>query len=572
MINLSYFPYKRNRYYDGKLLSVSEFETEQKYMNDKRRLSNRFLGGFGVVCGLQVVAVSEERISIEPGVGLDGYGREIVVAKPDVRRLTDVEGYSPHTSASKQYLYLEYNEHPADEVRQQEYGMEQGADSCCNSIVEDYSLYLSDRTPEPDTGTVDAFYWTQRVIYEDDQFQVQLFLPRYLSSGKPFYLTVKVLSRDLSRAFSLKMRLGLHCVRCEGKDFIDITLLSQNTPLVDGAYQMSCLCQSMNITEDLAQIQLDPQGFSLEAGHSVRKLSQSVQLQAVITNRSVEDCVTEDYSARIFQYASYRPCRDICLAALYYDGQGKLQRIREVPFGQRVATNGELALENMVLKERLSWMEQRLFLEKEEKDLSREWQSPIAMAEGDAVIPLGIGGKVGKRFFSEEIAHGLGLGKVTIVLGVEENEFQQRGVVYGSPEIFDERQAVVMAETAALLDPAKGTFIIGARLLEATTQYELKIHWTAFRYEDQKKLAQEKKLLISSPTKSIRVMESVYLSVKFVQMNPTDLIWSVVGENSGSINGNGCYTAPNHPGVYEVQAVCAYDPDVKANTFLVVKP
>lgn len=129
-----------------------------------------------------------------------------------------------------------------------------------------------------------------------------------------------------------------------------------------------------------------------------------------------------------------------------------------------------------------------------------------------------------------------------------------------------------MAETAALLDPAKGTFIIGARLLEATTQYELKIHWTAFRYEDQKKLAQEKKLLISSPTKSIRVMESVYLSVKFVQMNPTDLIWSVVGENSGSINGNGCYTAPNHPGVYEVQAVCAYDPDVKANTFLVVKP
>lgn len=40
------------------------------------------------------------------------------------------------------------------------------------------------------------------------------------------------------------MRLGLHCVRCEGKDFIDITLLSQNTPLVDGAYQMSCLCKA----------------------------------------------------------------------------------------------------------------------------------------------------------------------------------------------------------------------------------------------------------------------------------------------------------------------------------------
>lgn len=573
MINLSYFPYKRNRYYDGKLLTVSEFEMEQKYMNDKRRLSNRFLGGFGVVCGLQVVAVSEGRISVEPGVALDGYGREIVVSKPDVRRLTDLEGYSAQTSASKQYLYLEYDERPTDEVRRQEYGMEpKGEDGCCNSVVENYILYLSDRTPEPDTGTIDTFYRTQQVAYEDDQFQVQLILPRYLASGKPFYLTVRVLSRDLSRTFLLKMRLGLHCARWKGKDFIDFEMRSQTTPLVEGAYQMSCLCHSMNITEDLAQIQLEPQDFSLEAEDAVRKLSQPVQLQAVITNRPVEDCATEDYSARIFQYASYRPCRDVCLATLYYDEQGKLQRVSEVPFGQRVATNGQLILENMVLKERISWMEQRLLSSKDNGNQLEQRENPVAMAVGDAVIPLGIGGKAGKRFFSEEITHGLGLGKVTIVLGVEENEFQKRGVVYGSPEIFDERQAVVMAETAALLDPSKGTFVIGARLLEPTTQYELKIHWTAFRYEDQKKLAQEKKMLIVSPAKSIRVMESVYLSVKFIQMNPTDVIWTVVGENSGSINSNGCYMAPNHPGVYEVQAVCAYDPDVKANTFLVVKP
>ena len=173
-------------------------------------------------------------------------------------------------------------------------------------------------------------------------------------------------------------------------------------------------------------------------------------------------------------------------------------------------------------------MEQRLLSSKDNGNQLEQRENPVAMAVGDAVIPLGIGGKAGKRFFSEEITHGLGLGKVTIVLGVEENEFQKRGVVYGSPEIFDERQAVVMAETAALLDPSKGTFVIGARLLEPTTQYELKIHWTAFRYEDQKKLAQEKKMLIVSPAKSIRVMESVYLSVKFIQMNPTDVIWTVV--------------------------------------------
>lgn len=573
MINLSYFSYKRNHYYNGKLLSASELEAEQKYHNDKRRLSNRFLHGFGIVCGMQVVSVSPSRISIEPGVALDGYGREIVIAKPDVRRLIDLDGYAPEETDSAQYLYVEYDERPADEVRTGKYGVEQASGEVCyNSIAEQYSFYLSNRAPEPDTGAIETYYRMEGIIYQDDQFQVQLCLPRYLASSKPFSLTLRVLSKNISAPFTLKMRLDLHCVRYQGKDSIEVHLESQNTPLVNGAYEVRYLCQSMNITEDLAQIQLDPASFSLEASGRSAVLSQSVQFQAVLTDRPVEDCVTEDYSTRIFQYASYRPCRDVCLAAIHYDDDGHIQKIQERPFGQMVRTNGELALENMVLKDRLAWMEQKLLEREKAVSTSSEGEPSIQMASGDAVIRLGIGGKAGQRFFSDEIAHGLGLGKVTILLGVEEDDPSQRGVVYGSSEIFDERQAVVMAETAARLDPEKGTFVIGARLLEPTTQYELKVHWTAFRYEDQKKLAQEKKILIATPSKSIRVMESVYLAVKFVQMNPTDLIWSVVGKNSGSINANGCYTAPNHPGVYEVQAVCAYNPNLKASAFLVVKP
>lgn len=42
MRNLKYFSFERNKYFYGKLLSVSDFETEQRYMNDKRRLINRF--------------------------------------------------------------------------------------------------------------------------------------------------------------------------------------------------------------------------------------------------------------------------------------------------------------------------------------------------------------------------------------------------------------------------------------------------------------------------------------------------------------------------------------------------
>ena len=93
MKNLKSFPFERNRYFYGKLLSVEDFETEQKYFNDKRRTINRFLFGSGVVCGLGVVEVDDESISVERGLALDFAGREIVLDEPAVRKITELDGY-----------------------------------------------------------------------------------------------------------------------------------------------------------------------------------------------------------------------------------------------------------------------------------------------------------------------------------------------------------------------------------------------------------------------------------------------------------------------------------------------
>lgn len=572
MINLTYFPYKRNHYYNGKLLSVPDFEAEQRYFNDKRRLGNRFLHGFGVACGMQVVAVSPDRLSIEPGVALDGYGREIVITKPDVRRLVDLDGYAFSESGSRQYLYLEYDERMTDEARPWERGAEgKSGEVCYNSVAERYALYLSDRSPEEDPGTLDVYDAAKETIYEGGGFRVECQIPRYLAAGKPFYLTFRVIPEDPSAPFDLKMRVELHCVRYGGRDLIEVDQNRQNTPWVGEAYEFRCLCQSMNITEDLARIQIDPASFSLN-GAGGDRMTKPVQMQAVLTHRPVEACLVRDYETRIFQYASYRPCRDICLAAIDYNEQGQIRHVQDLPFGQRVYSNAALALENRALRDRLEWMEQRLLHQELQSPSTAGEESPIAMASGDLAIRLGIGGNTGKRFFSDEITHGLGLGKVSIVLGVEENAAEQSGVVYGSAQIFDENPGAAAVETAVRLDPSKGTFVVGIRLLEPLSQFELKIHWTAFRYEDRKQQSREKKILIDIPTKSIRVMESVYLNAKFVHMAPTDLLWSVVSEDGGSVNANGYYTAPNHPGVYEVQAVCAYDARIKASAFLVVKP
>lgn len=73
-------PPKRNRYFYGKLLDAYHFELETDYFNSKRRLLNRLVTGYGVVCGLDVTATADgEAVVVHPGLAIDAWGREIVV-------------------------------------------------------------------------------------------------------------------------------------------------------------------------------------------------------------------------------------------------------------------------------------------------------------------------------------------------------------------------------------------------------------------------------------------------------------------------------------------------------------
>jgi len=74
---------ERNRYFHGQLLGVRQFQLETDYHSLMRRLVNRLVLGYGVVCGLAVRVVEEDEPSIvvEAGFAIDRWGREIVVEK-----------------------------------------------------------------------------------------------------------------------------------------------------------------------------------------------------------------------------------------------------------------------------------------------------------------------------------------------------------------------------------------------------------------------------------------------------------------------------------------------------------
>jgi hypothetical protein len=129
--NCDYNTFKRTRYFHGMLLTERDFQEEQLYHQEKRKLLNRKLHGWGVVCGLGVKATTPEssRIVITPGMALDCLGNEIVVCHdfeinlkkfPDLYPSEGEKAMDPCVETEgqdcKYYIGIKYTEAPTDPV------------------------------------------------------------------------------------------------------------------------------------------------------------------------------------------------------------------------------------------------------------------------------------------------------------------------------------------------------------------------------------------------------------------------------------------------------------------------
>ena len=75
---------ERLNYFTGQFLAERDFRAEQEYQIGKHRQHNRYLHGYGTVCGLKLVEhpnsdCRDRFVILEPGLALDCCGREIVV-------------------------------------------------------------------------------------------------------------------------------------------------------------------------------------------------------------------------------------------------------------------------------------------------------------------------------------------------------------------------------------------------------------------------------------------------------------------------------------------------------------
>src|SRR6266849_5409362 len=71
----------RPRFFAGQLLTDDDLSLLNNYVVEKNKLHNRYLHGWGVVCGLEVVCAPCDRVTVRGGYALSPCGEDIIVCK-----------------------------------------------------------------------------------------------------------------------------------------------------------------------------------------------------------------------------------------------------------------------------------------------------------------------------------------------------------------------------------------------------------------------------------------------------------------------------------------------------------
>lgn len=576
MKNIKYFPFERNKYFYGKLLTVDDFETEQQYMNDKRRIINRFLYGTGVVCGMNVVMADEQTISVEPGLALDFSGREIVIDAPAVKKLSMLDGFDGFFKAhnEKQYLYLclDYRETLKEPV----HNVTGANDTEYNKIRESYSLSVTDREPAAGHLCAADFYETNKIIYQGKGIRIVQTVPRLLESGREFELRVTVENMGQVQPIRFTYDLQLECLEKDENSFMRIHFDEENYGK-SHRYQQVYKLRAVNIKNAPGIMTVVEGSFELYIGgrKTEAQAKQKITME-IISGRIKREVMDSYYKTAMEEIVKDNYPQSIYLAKLFVIPTGEsylIDFIEPMPFDQYVYNNV------------LADMMNRLSL-KEEKEQpkgrsegsgealagnTKKIEGPVRVKSGYTILDLGIGGFTGQRFFSDDVFHDLGFGNVNIILGQCEAIRDNHIVYYGSPEVFEE-EGVFRAELAARVNGQTGSFQIGLRLIEPTTCRYVRVNWTAVKDEaEELETREEAEIFIKPEMLYLNVRESYYLETKFRGIEPTSVNWYIKEENGGTIEQNGRYTAPNLPGIYEVIAQSSVYDELRASIFIVVR-
>ncbi|NPV90553.1 MAG: hypothetical protein HPY50_07270 [Firmicutes bacterium] len=522
MKNTRFYPFERNRFFYGKLLTVRDFDSEQKYFNDKRRLINRLLHGSGVVCGLQVVAVDEKTISVEAGVAIDYAGREIVVATPVTQKLSMFDGFTNNEYAKDVYLYLYYEElgkEPVHSVASSATRPEEVSEY--NRTMENYRLYVAEEPPDPTRHGVSSLKESRVLIYQDGKLRIWQTTPRFVNPGGTFEMKLQIEKVLQTPHLELKYRVvGENCIMSSGDSEGTVSFsepqASQNTE-----YELKYLFKVRENLEATERVSLKTDSVQLRVGDREIRLDIPEPNQMLVVTGLLSEKVLNQYlDLTLEQRIGFNPDQGICLAKISLLKIGPtflIEKVEPVPMGEYVYNVSDLynlglmggggAEEGFRVKAKavtLSAGDQPQLLVNYDEG-NREFDFQLGIPEPRAtsnitsgVADIGIESKsrTGVSYFSDEIDHGLGTGPVLIVTATEVTasdesvnleEINDR-LFFGDASVFaksgyDSPSAQVLVGT--VLYPNRGSFRVGIKLLHNKIE-KVRVHWWAYKEKAEK--------------------------------------------------------------------------------------
>lgn len=593
MLNRKYFPFQRNNYYFGKLLTAKDFEDEQRYFNDKRRLATRLTGANGIVAGLGVIRADDHSIVIQAGCATDASGREIVVPETKVVKLSTIEGYA-QLASSTALLGIRYDEQPAEEVYAV---MSDEGEPRYNRVREQYVLTLLDEelaaaVPSPTDGFVGT-----TVLYSDQEIEITQRTPLYVARGSAVRIAA-VVRRKGAGTGDVSFAYRIDAPGFTGPDGAGAEMVCNNVRLAQGEeYETDAVLVPEPYLWSGGAAAVTMKNFVIRRSDETFELNQSIEASLKPVDRGIEQQFLADY---------YEKAMDTQLAESY-DERLWLARVRLIRQGASAIIDSV----DPAPWAQYSYNAQQLMALRRLEGFYPPAAAGAAPAPAPAAgtvrtgsvtaergetartascgvfdFPIGMGGASRGPLFSDEIMHGLGPGPVCVQVGIEYITADAGGgtageLLLGDASIFsaDREKAagerVYQVSTGVKVLPERGTFIVGLRLAEDTGLISLRVRWFAFRAGEldkqfQTRRAGEPMLLVNPDTIVLQPKATAHISPVFINMPGEACIFTVTDPEGGSIDNNGMYTAPSREGVYEIRVEAMSDPTLYTYAFAIV--
>lgn len=592
MENKQYHISSRNNYFLGKLMTARDFFSEQEYFNSKRRLGNRFMFSPGIIAGMNIFLTDDKTFSLESGIAIDYYGREIVVPSPCIRKFDLVEGFDKFKTKPLVYLCIRYEESLGEStfsIANQEGKLNQKQ---FNRINEKYEIFITDKEPKESELKVEGLFYQNIEIYKDEKLRIYGQFPKYVNPGQ--YIKVKIFFEKNGLGEPVYFKFKISGILFE--NVASVSYNEDNTKIYDNIQKSAYLhCNAEN--EAISEFIISKEDFILRIGMKNFSIKEDLKINFKVSNKSIKENIIDNYYSTNFEkLIENNDEKFIYLAKMKIvtnDISYTIENFQNISSNQCVLNNELLRL--------ISEINEEIIDNKiENAQISKKFQTPKIQDDshidkfekliekdniisGVETINFGFKPKPGKVYYSYEFVHGLGPGNVSVETAIvnEENtdEEEKHLLVFGDRSIFgenEERLSVPDVQVACLVDPSKGTMRLGIRLEDRTNVQSIKIRWWAMKpiENDQEKdnlvISDNLKIVISPDSITVKPLEDVRFSAKIIGVDDQRVSWSLGANNPGKIDANGLYTAPAVEGIFEIVAQAANFENLKASAYVIV--